>query len=91
MAWGEHYVYCGVCGCKIYNTEAVHDEEDKWVCKDHVLHDLFDRSKQQKEITPVYPSLRRKPLKDPVFRDEALYWEKIGEVWETIEDTWETK
>ena len=90
MAWGEYYVYCGVCGCKIYNTEAVRDEERKWVCKEHVLHDLYDRGHNKPHISPMYPQIRRAP-REPQFRDEALTWEKIGETWDTIEETWDVK
>jgi hypothetical protein len=90
MTWGEHYVYCGVCGCKVYDTEAVRDEERKWVCRKHVLDDLYNRSKRvRKHITPIYPQIRNKPQRVPSFKSEVLTWEKIGDTWETITTNWE--
>lgn len=91
MTWGEHYVFCAVCGIKVLNTAAKKDEEKKWVCKHHILKDLYDKGARKPVISPSYPRIINKPRKTPQFRDEVLQWQAIFEQWETITEYWDEK
>ena len=89
MGWGDHYVFCAVSGKKILRSEAVLDEEGKWVHKDLLLQDLQDRRRHTPHIMPVYPKIIRKP--QVRFRDQIDTWDTIDETWETISENWENK
>lgn len=89
MPWGQHYIFCAVCGIKQLVRDAKLDEEQKWICKRHELEDLYDRGATAPVISPTYPQIVRQPRRPNASVGSPLTWDIIHFKWEDLNINWE--
>lgn len=86
---GEYYVFCRRCSVKVFNTEAMINEEGWWQCRVHNDILAFGGNGSTPDDNIFRPKIVRKPAPYTFGNAAETYWETEIRAWETIDVNWE--